>query len=973
MSGRGGFGGWRPALREARAGWPVLVVLAVLSAVLTVASLLWPPVFDGLATKELARRLVVGQVDGPLVVARASLNAPRDRTGQSTAPQFGTLDSDLTRVGEGVRQGATGELAHTLVRVSGWVQSDGLALSGDGVPRPHGTDGQVSLAYAQDAADRVRWVAGRAPGQPAGAKEAPIELGMSRHGLEKFGLAVGQKVLMSGRTGATEAVVVGEFAPLDGSDDLWRELPLLNEPMDAPEPNGYVRYGQAMVAPAGLEALEARGSLSLSATWAVEAAEQPWGTGGTAAGVRELSGGIREFSRAAVTRVCGEIVSDGLPCPAGVRTVSPPQVQERLSVLVDRFADQRARTVTLQSFALAGLLAIGVATAVAAARLGARRREGALALQRARGAGEPALAAVRLLEAVPAVLLGVLAGWAVSGPLAGGRPLGAWWPVSATAVLVAAAPAVAVWWQGRAVRRAGREPVRRRGVKRALGLSGRPVAEGAVLALAVVGVLQLRLRGAAPSGAAGPDLQLALVPVVLGLAVVVVVLRVYPVPLRALTGWARRGRGTVALVGLSQAGRRSAAAATALLVLVPALGCAVFGALVSGTVREGRLEAAQWRTGGDAVVLGPAQRPLPLEELAKVPGVGGVLPVRGGVASLTADEDGSAVKGVGLVGVDQAVLAKLEPGSPVAAALAGAGLSAPLAAGAELPALADARTAARFPEGSFDADAGSTRFRVRIVGVLPAGAERDRALGPVVGEVAGGPLLVFGGPAAERLPGQTGRRNAAVLFADPGRPGSAEGARRIDADRLRAVVASSAATGGAGGGGGVGGAVLRGAPVEVRDLAQQLRESTEDGLVPALELAFRAAAAIGLLLGLAAVVLELLLGSAERGRTLAYLRTLGLGARAAAGVQLVQLLPVMAAAVIGGTLLGLGLPWLLGPALELRAFTAGPGAPALAPDWTAVAAAALGLLVLVPCAAALEGAAGRRRVPQLLRLGEGAQ
>ncbi|MFD8481993.1 hypothetical protein [Kitasatospora sp. NPDC059673] len=898
MRGLGGFGGWRPALREARTGWPVLVVPAALSVVLTVASLLWPPVFDALATKELQRRLAVAQVDGPLVMARASLNAPRNFSGQSTAPRFGSLDSDLTRVGEGLRQGASGELAHTLVRVSGWAQSDGMQLSGAGVARPHGNPGSVSLAYAQDAADRVRWTAGRAPGRPDGAKEAPIELGLSRRGLDQFGLTVGQRVWLEGQKGATEAVVVGEFEPLDGADELWRELPLLNAPLDAAEPSGYIRYGQALVAPAGLEALEARGSLSVSATWAFRSEQQPWGTGGTAAGVRELASGAEGFSRSAVDRVCGGIVSDALPCPAGVRTVSPPQVQERLSVLVDRFAEQRARTVSLQSFALAGLLAIGVSTAVAAARLGARRREAALTLQRARGAGEIALAALRAMEAVPAVLVGVPAGWLASRWSAGERPLGAWWPVLVAAVLVAGAPAVAVWWQGRAVRRAGREPVRRRGVKRALGRSARPVVEGAVLVLAAAGVLQLRLRGAV-SAAADPDPQLALVPVVLGLAAVVVVLRVYPVPLRLLTGWARRGRGTVALVGLSQAGRRSAAA-TALLVLVPALACAVFGALVSGTVRQGRVEAAEWRTGGDAVVLGPSQRPLPLEELAKVPGVGGVLPVRGGVATLTADEDGAVVKGVGLVGVDQSVLAALEPGSPVASALSGAGLSAPLAAGAELPALADARTAARFPEGSFDADAGATRFRVRIVGVLPAGADRDRAIGPVVGDVATGPLLVFGGPAADRLPRQTGQRNAAVLFAEPGRAGSVAGARRIDGTRLRAVVAASAATGGAGGARAAGGAVLRGAPVEVRDLAGQLRESADDGLVSALELAFRVAAAVGLLLGLAAVVLELLLGSAERGRVLAYLRTLGLGARAAAGVQLVQLLPVMAAAVIGG-------------------------------------------------------------------------
>ncbi|WP_282202755.1 hypothetical protein [Kitasatospora fiedleri] len=123
-------------------------------------------------------------------------------------------------------------------------------------------------------------------------------------------------------------------------------------------------------------------------------------------------------------------------------------------------------------------------------------------------------------------------------------------------------------------------------------------------------------------------------------------------------------------------------------------------------------------------------------------------------------------------------------------------------------------------------------------------------------------------------------------------------------------------------------------PVEVRFLGGQLREASGDGLVAALETAFRVLAALGLLLGLVAVVLELLLGG-----------------RAAAGVRLVQLLPVVAAAVVGGTLLGLALPWLLGPALDLRASTAGPGAPVLAPDRAAVG-------LLVPGAVVLEGVAG---------------
>ncbi|MEV4557495.1 hypothetical protein AB0K51_10920 [Kitasatospora sp. NPDC049285] len=286
MSGRfGGFGGWVLAVREARTGWPVPVVLGVLSAVLAVVSLLWPPVYDGLATRELDRRLQLAQADGPLVTARATLYGPRDREGQSAAPRFGSLDEDLSRVGEGMRQGSSGELARTLVRVSGWAQSEGLELDGAGVARPRGNPGVVSLVYAQDAADRVRWVAGRAPALPGGdPRRAPLELAVSRPVSERFQLRVGQELQLAQGTVDTGAVLVGVFEPLAGSDDLWRELPLLNAPLEAATPNGFVLYGQALVAPAGLEALEARGSLSLSASWVFGTAQQPWGTGGTARG-----------------------------------------------------------------------------------------------------------------------------------------------------------------------------------------------------------------------------------------------------------------------------------------------------------------------------------------------------------------------------------------------------------------------------------------------------------------------------------------------------------------------------------------------------------------------------------------------------------------------------------------------------------------------------------------------------------------
>lgn len=100
----------------------------------------------------------------------------------------------------------------------------------------------------------------------------------------------------------------------------------------------------------------------------------------------------------------------------------------------------------------------------------------------------------------------------------------------------------------------------------------------------------------------------------------------------------------------------------------------------------------------------------------------------------------------------------------------------------------------------------------------------------------------------------------------------------------------------------------------------------------------------------------------ERGRTSSFRRTLGLGARAAAALQL---LPFACAAEFGGTSVGLAEPWLLGPALNLQAFTIGPGQPALHTDYRVTAAP-------VVAAAVVDAPTGRFRRPgTVLGLGQG--
>ncbi|MFC8723089.1 hypothetical protein ACFUEL_37470, partial [Kitasatospora sp. NPDC057198] len=122
-----------------------------------------------------------------------------------------------------------------------------------------------------------------------------------------------------------------------------------------------------------------------------------------------LDGGPR-LRTDAVLALCGERTLDTLPCALDLRSTAPPQVTERLSATALAFQHRSERTDALRSFALAGLLAVAAAAALAAARLAVRREDGALALQRARGASPGRTGAARLAETAPAVLLGLLVG-----------------------------------------------------------------------------------------------------------------------------------------------------------------------------------------------------------------------------------------------------------------------------------------------------------------------------------------------------------------------------------------------------------------------------------------------------------------------------------------------------------------------------------------------------------------------------------
>ncbi|GLW68318.1 hypothetical protein Kpho02_06170 [Kitasatospora phosalacinea] len=931
-----------------RSRLPFHLLLFLLVGTVTAFAAAWQPSYERAATLALAQDVAHEGEAGALVTATSDVQPLAGEAGPpggGPVPHLGTFQQDLDRLTSRLGAGAGPRLGAVLGRPVTRVAAVPAAVTDGGAARPYGLDPELQLLYAQDAPQSVRYVEGRAPARPAGdGAGAPVEVALSEQNRQALGLGLGRTFRLDGGPRLrTDAVLVGVFRPVTAGADLWRQHPLLERARPRDTDRGRLVTAAALVDLSGIELLEARSTLPLTVTADYPVTVDPAGRSAAAGRLAELVRASGSFERDAVLAVCGERTLGTLPCALDRRSATPPRVTERLSATALAFRHRAERTEALRSFALAGLLAVAVAAAVAAARLAARREDGALALQRARGASPARTGAARLAETAPAVLLGLLVGGLAAAPVTAPRPPAPpGWPAVAATVLAWIALPVATWLRLREPRRSRPDGDRHR-PRRAGG--PRRAAEVAAVLLALAVWASVRVRGAG----ALSDPQLPLLPVLLAVVVAVVLLRVQPAPVRLLAARARAGTGAVALVALARAGRAAAGALT-LLVLVLALSQAVFGGLVVHTLQQGREQSAAWRSGADAVLLGPARIADAGAELAALPGVAGTAAVHVQVQDLIGS-DGTVSAGAVLADVDPDALLAVAPASPLGRELRGARLPSTVRAAPEdapeLDVLADPGLLARHPDGLLDTGSGPDALRLRIVGTLPADARRDPVLGPLLGERPPGAALVVS--ARTVLPADAPGRSAVLLRLVGGPLGP------LDREQVRRAAAATGATG---------------SPVELRTRAGERDQLDRDGLGAVLNRTFLAAGAGSLTIALLVVVLELVLGARDRARTVSYLRTLGLGGRAAAALPVLELLPLLAAAALGGTALGLLLPAALGPVLDLTAFGGGP-APGPSVDWTLTAALALGLVVLVAAVAALETLFGRRRSPSaVLRLGE---
>lgn len=899
----------------------LLLLTAVVLAV-TVALTLVVPGVVARAADEAVQQAVVDAGDSADVVARI---------GSASSAGFGTSMS--TRDPNG---------AATLRRDAAAVH-DALPaplrdITGPGVtsvatPIVHGRVGTTAittrLAYVgvPDAAAQealVRWVDGKAPAPavlPVDDPDVPLprhelQVGMQADAAAALGVRAGDRAKLSLYTfGPLDVVVTGLYTVPDPDARTWTQFPDLLGVRDAASP-----------AQAGHVALLVTDASLPDARLVVQAralvAQVRYRPDGTLVGAGSVDG-----IRTAVTQTQAD------PTELTRAAASPVTVTTSLGETLDAVDGRLAAARAQQSVLVLGLSGVGALVLVLAARLLVARRETFLLAERARGASIASVVVRALLESVPIAVVAGVAGALLARLLLPSADGGGAVVAVALVVVAALTPAVVAALQVRgayagrrvAANRADRDRVR--GRRRAR----RVVAEATLVAIAVGAVVSVRGRGLAQTSTGEVDLLLAATPLLVAAAATLVVARVLPPLLRALSRAARSRRGLVPVVATARA---SAASGTAvpLLTLTVAIGLVVFCGTTVLTVGAGQSTAADARVGADVRIEGPLTG-ADVTDLRAQPGVTAVA----GIAVLggrTLGLDSGTT--VDLVLVDAEPLAAIE----TAHGRSDEGLRS-LARGsadAETPAaLVSPWLSAAVELVDPDILTNTGRITLDVVGTV---GDDPRVRTDGAGDPVDGRVLVDRATfdAIQEAPTEP----SAILLDGPGAL-SATQALHL-ADRPGVTV------------------------VDRDGWLEEWRESPLNRdlvlLLLGTSVALAAYAALALVLMVAAT-------SRERGRALSALRTLGLDARTASALTFAELLPVATAAVVGGTAIGVLIPWLTSGALGLELATGGFGPPALRVGWwpivgaVAVVAAALLVTVLV------ESAVRRRdKLGEVLRVGE---
>jgi putative ABC transport system permease protein len=737
-----------------------------------------------------------------------------------------------------------------------------------------------------------------------------------------LGLHVGSRLTAAGQ----ELVVSGIIRPRGAGSSFWTVDPVAPVPrLTGAETNATPYLSSAVFAGvAELPELESRLSgRQLQALWSFPL-DLSHVNADRAAGLLSTARGVSYLPAAGN-------VGASLSTAAGADALLTVSLSSGLVSVLQSFVATDAAVQRALSLMFVSLAVIGAVVVLLGARLVTEHRRGEFALMRARGAslGQVCAVAARggAAVALPAALLGVGAAVLLTpGPAS---RLSVWLAAGVVGTALAGPPLL-VARQHRA-RRAAAPAALTPTARRRMSAARRWVTDGALICAAVAGLVILRDQGLPPPGSV--DLFTSLAPVLAAIPVALLVVRTYPLVLRRLTRLAGRRRGVVMVVGLARGSSAARAGTLPAFALILAFAVVAFAAMARGAVARANVVASWQAAGADAVVTAPPTGPgLTAAAQRLIIGVPGVQ--HAAAISVTT---GTLPQGISLpvAVVDPRRYAALTAGTPgprfPAAALARPGAGATPAGAARpgtVPVLVSAAGRAVLSQGS-ELSVGNRELRLHIAGGLAG----------LAGVPAGSQLAVVPSWAL----GNQAPQPTVIAITGP----------RLDTPALISVVHRA----------------VPGAQITLR--SRLLAAISGAPLPHGGYVAFAQGAAAAGALSLLILLLMLVLSARSREITLARLITMGLGRDQSRRITAVESVPAILAAAVGGAACALILVPLVGPAVDLAAFTGMPVSVPLRPDPVALAVATGGLLVLAALTLSIQDALARRLgTGRALRVGE---
>ena len=765
---------------------------------------------------------------------------------------------------------------------------------------------RLEIIYRDTLPTNARLVAGAYPRAGAGSR---LTIAVTVATARRFGLHVGSELSIGGAVRKIRLTVAGIIRPGRPGSVFWTADPTAATP-SPPIPRGPQYWaGAAFVGAAEVVPMQRDFSLfNGQLQWAF-----PLALGGVNAD--QASALQSDLTRASLR--AGALRTDYGPVNV--------QVGSGLSGPLFTFISTDAALAVLLSLLFVSLTVIGLIVVLLGARMLAEYRRAEFGLMRARGASRPQLAQLALAGGAAAAVPAALAGTALAVAVTPGyaEPL-AWWLAAVTVIVaLAGPPLIALRWAD-----TGEATEVRTLDLQAGGPAGarRWVTEGALVLLAVGGLIVLHQQGLPTGG--GINLYISAAPVFVAVPAAVLVIRLSPLMLRGLLRIAAARPGVTAFVGFARAARASLAATMPAFALVLALTVVAFGFTVRSAVLRGQVGASWRATGADAVIsLTDVPGPItPAEQraIAAVPGAARITAVAVTTAAL-----GSGT-GISVVSVSPASYAAMTAGTPYprfpAALLAEPAGGA--RAGAPAPALASPAAAAQLHRRTAVLSTGIGKLPVRIAGTLS------------------GTPAVPGGGSFVVVPDWAISRNAA----QPPTAVLITGAQLND-KALAATVRR----------------VIPAATITFR--SSVLAGLTGAALPHGAYVAFAEGGVVAAGFCVLVLLLSLVLAARSRALTLARLSTMGLGIGQGRLLVITEALPPVLVAAAAGAACALVLVPLLGPVLDLSVFTGSGAAVPVRADLVALAIPAAGLIVLgVVTLSAQAIAVSRRGAASALRI-----